>query len=122
MHVNSSNRLYDYLGKHGGSGENKSDDVLVEKKTTLNGKPMLTFERVGNKSLWQSARNLANGFSLATPEHVQSFLQSRGMSQEEAFQATSSIHRQPGAIRAVDFEGLLSKYQLKERAPEISDL
>lgn len=120
MQANNSTRLYDYLGKHGGPEANKADDVLVEKKAKFNGKPMVTFERVGNSSTWQHLRNTANGFKIATPEHVQEFLISRGMSQQDAYQATLSLHVRPGAIRAMDFERLLIKNDLTARAPELN--
>ncbi len=119
MQANNSPRIYDYAGKHGGPAMNKPDDVLVEKSIEFNGMPMIAFERVGNSSMWQFLRNKANGFKIATPQHIQSFLESRGMSAQEAFQATCSIHVRSGPVRAVDFEGLLQRNHLAERAPEI---
>ncbi len=120
MQATNSPHLYDYLGKHGGADMNKPDDVLLEKKVEFNGRSVVTFERVGNKSLWQKMRNTANHFTIATPEHVQAFLESRGMSPQAAYQATLSIHGRPGAIRAVDFEGLLLRNHLPARAPELT--
>ena len=85
----------------------------------FNGIPMLTFERVGNSSLWQHLRNTANGFKIATPTHVQRFLESRGMPSQKAYEATMSIHAHPGPIRAAAFESLLRRNDLAERAPEL---
>lgn len=119
MQATNSPHLYDYLGKHGGADMNKPDDVLLEKKVDFNGHSVVTFERVGNKSLWQHLRNTVSGFRIATPEHVQAFLESRGMSAQDAYQATRSIHGRPGAIRAVDFEGLLLRNHLPARAQEL---
>jgi len=113
---NPNDRIFDYQGKAG--GVEAHDDVLMQKEISMNGKKAVVFERTSNNSVLQKLSNAAKGFKPVTPEKLQAFFESRGLSAQDAHSITSNITNATNRVSARAFESALTQNNLAARTDE----
>ena len=69
----------------------KDSDVIMQRKTNINGQKIVVFERVANGTFREKIENFFAGLKRASPDKMQQFFESRGMTEEQAHKATCNI-------------------------------
>jgi uncharacterized glyoxalase superfamily protein PhnB len=69
----------------------KDSDVVMQRKTNINGQKIVVFERVANGTFREKINNFFAGLRRASPDKMQQFFESRGMTEKQAHRVTCNI-------------------------------
>jgi len=110
---NINKTLFDYRGLENKRVE-KDSDIVMQRKINVNGQKGVVFDRVANRSFREKINNFLNGFRRASPDKMQQFFESRGMTQKQAHSATCNIL--DNRRSATSFNSAILGNQLQARA------
>ena len=107
----SNNTLYEYRGLEPSKTE-KDTDIFMQKKSSINGKKMIVFERVPNGNLLDKIGNYLKGFRRSSPDKIQAFFESRGLSSRSAHKVAKNILDNHRSARALEVQAFLKNVSI----------
>ena len=87
---NATNTRFYYNNSENQRAE-KDSDVVMQRKTNINGQKIVVFERVANGTFREKINNFFTGLRRASPNKMQQFFESRGLTDEQSHKATCNI-------------------------------
>jgi hypothetical protein len=112
--TSNANKTVFYYNGSGNQRVGKHSDVVMQRKTNIGGQKHVVFERVANGSFREKINNFFTGLRRASPDKMQQFFESRGMTQEQAHNATCNIL--DNRRSAVSFDQTLRQNNLQTNA------
>ena len=109
---NATNTRF-YYNKSENQRAEKDSDVVMQRKTNINGQKIVVFERVANGTFREKINNFFTGLRRASPDKMQQFFESRGMTKTQAHRVTSNILDKGRS--AISFDLALYGHQLAAR-------
>ncbi|NCV84682.1 MAG: hypothetical protein EBW14_02090 [Oxalobacteraceae bacterium] len=89
--TSNANKTVFYYNGSGNQRVGKHSDVVMQRKTNIGGQKHVVFERVANGSFREKIDNFFTGLRRASPNKMQQFFESRGLTKTEAHRVTSNI-------------------------------